>query len=70
MKLVLLAAPKSLQLKAFLKIFSRGCILIGGGASEPKYEGYQIWVHGDIPDYTDLTKAAIQTKYPIINYVI
>lgn len=37
---------------------------------EPKYDGYQIWIHADIPDYTDPNKNVINMKYPIKNYPI
>ena len=44
----------------FTRGFSNFRLFLIGDDSEPKYDGYQIWIHQDIPDYTDMTKAGIQ----------
>lgn len=51
--------------KTCLFIFS---ILMGTGLSEPKYDGYQLWSHDDIPDYNDSSKNVLNQKYSIKNY--
>lgn len=45
-------------------------ILMGNGSAEPKYDGYQLWSHENIPDYTDISKNVINQKYSIKNYVV
>lgn len=74
MKLVALeggaAGRPSVRFQLPTKLTFGRLFLISEGDSEPKYEGNQIWVHLDIPDYTDITKSVINNKYPIKNYLI